>query len=357
MTSGEKSRLPTESGVASDIRNNFNLVRLMLASMVVAYHMVVLSAGPSGPGIGMLGLLAELGVQGFFVVSGYLVWLSLERSRSLKGYAEKRARRLIPGYAVVIVVTVIVALAVSAEARNSLAVIGRYAGWNLLFLNFLQPELPGIFTTNPFVEVNGALWTLKIEVMFYLVLPVLAWIIKSAGKARWLVFLVIYAGAEAWRFGLEQYGTEQPLYVEFSRQLPGQMSFFVTGIALACWRDRITWRLMMPLTGLVLATLSIAVPIFEPARAAGLGIVVIWLSVGMVRLPDAARFGDLSYGLYIVHFPIIQTAVALGLFATDPWVGVAASATTSVIAALLLWHLIEKPALRRDSAYRTSAAG
>jgi peptidoglycan/LPS O-acetylase OafA/YrhL len=67
---------------------------------------------------------------------------------------------------------------------------------------------------------------------------------------------------------------------------------------------------------------------------------------------DAARFGDISYGLYIVHFPIIQILVVLGVFVANPLVGLAAAALASVSAAFLLWHLVERPSLRADSAYR-----
>lgn len=333
-------------------RNNFNLIRLMLAGMVVAYHVVVLSGGQNAAGAPALSVAAQLGVQGFFVVSGYLVWESLERSASIRVYAEKRARRLVPAYVTVVLLCAICGLAISAEAREDLAGVARYIGWNLVFLNSLSPTLPGVFAHNPFPEVNGALWTLKIEVMFYLILPVLAWIVRKAGTTRWIVFLLIYVTAEAWRIGLSRYGGEQPIVDALARQLPGQMSFFVTGIALACWRDRVRWRPVLPATGLILTALSIALPAAEPVRALGLGITVIWLSVGIIRLPDAARFGDISYGLYIVHFPIIQALIALGLFA-DNWVaGAATSVAASILAALLLWRFVEKPALRTDSAYR-----
>lgn len=337
---------------ASDTGNNFNLARLVLAALVVGYHAVILTKGPSDPAIGVLSLLAQLGVQGFFVVSGYLVWLSLERSSSLKVYAEKRIRRLVPAYVAVVLICAAAALLVSSEARNDLGSVGKFLGWNLLFLNFLQPDLPGVFAQNPLSEVNGALWTLKIEVMFYLVLPALAWLLRQVGKARWIVLMLLYAGAEIWRFAFESLADEWSSSAELSRQLPGQMSFFVVGIALACWRESISWRSMLPVMGLVLTTLSIALPGAEPIRALGWGIAVIWLSIGIVRLPDAARFGDLSYGLYIVHFPIIQTTLALGLFANSWWFGIAGSVVSSLLAALLLWHLVEKPALRRDSAYR-----
>jgi peptidoglycan/LPS O-acetylase OafA/YrhL len=129
------------------------------------------------------------------------------------------------------------------------------------------------------------------------------------------------------------------------------MSFFITGIALCAWREEINWRTMVAPVGFVLLGISIAVPELIALRAAGLGIVAVWLAVGVPRLFDAARFGDLSYGLYIVHFPIIQTVIAMGLFAT-PSVGFAVAGGASLVAALLLWWLVERPALRTDSAYR-----
>jgi peptidoglycan/LPS O-acetylase OafA/YrhL len=56
-----------------------------------------------------------------------------------------------------------------------------------------------------------------------------------------------------------------------------------------------------------------------------------------------------------VHFPIIQTLTAAGLFAMSPALGLAGSAVAILAAALLLWWAIERPALRPDSAYRIRA--
>lgn len=339
---------------ASHIENNFNLLRLMFALMVAVYHAIAL------PGVagweqaeGWTSLLAEIGVQGFFVLSGYLVWASLERSPTLGLYAEKRARRLLPGYVTVVLACAAAAVVLSPSARNDLSAVAGYLGWNLAFLNFMAPGLPGVFEANRFSEINGALWTLKIEVMFYIILPLLAWLLRRAGTHRWMWFVAIYIAAEVWRAVLEQMGAQQGgIWTELSRQLPGQMSFFVTGIALCAWRDDLNWRSMLAPMGVILLAVSIAFPQAEPVRAAGLGVFAVWLAVGIPRLFDAARFGDLSYGLYIVHFPIIQCVIAAGLFDEAPALGLAAAGGASVLLALLLWRLVERPALRRDSAYR-----
>jgi peptidoglycan/LPS O-acetylase OafA/YrhL/O-antigen ligase len=345
---------PTRIFPAAHAQNNFNLLRLLFALMVAAYHAIAL------PGIagwqqleGWASLGAELGVQGFFVLSGYLVWASLERSPSLGLYAEKRVRRVLPAYVAVVLVCAIAALVLVPAVRADLGQLARYLGWNLAFLNFMAPGLPDVFESNRFTEINGALWTLKIEVLFYLILPILALVLRMAGKQRWVLFLLIYAGAETWRLILEQAGaTEGGLMMELSRQLPGQMSFFITGIALCAWRNDLNWRSMIAPVGLVLLGVSLVLPQAEPLRAAGLGIVAVWIAVGIPRLFNAAAFGDLSYGLYIVHFPIIQCAIAAGLFAASPAIGLAVAGVSSLAAALLLWWLIERPALRADSAYR-----
>ncbi len=342
--------LPLAPVADAHARNNFNLLRLLFALMVVVYHAIALPGlvgwenAETWTSIG-----AEIGVQGFFVLSGYLVWASLERSSSLAAYAEKRARRLLPGYVTVILVCAIAAVVLVPAMRSDLEALGKYVGWNLTFLNFMAPSLPGVFEANRFTEINGALWTLKIEVMFYLILPVLALVLKVAGSGRWIVIALIYAGAEAWRYLLPQQGGAM---IEIARQLPGQMSFFITGIALYAWRDDLNWRSALAPFGAALLVLSLVLPQAIPLRAAGLGIVAVWLAVGIPRLFDAARFGDLSYGLYIVHFPIIQCVIAAGLFAT-PSIGFAVAGGASLAAALLLWWLVERPALRRDSAYRT----
>jgi len=358
MLSGTAQPTGSDQGARPVPGNNFNALRLLFALMVVAYHAAVL------PGIDAwkqaeapLSLAAEIGVQGFFVLSGYLVFGSLVRSNSLRLYAEKRARRLYPAYAVVVIACALGALVFSPEARANLGGVFHYIIGNISFLNFLQPSLPGVFEMNRFTEVNGALWTLKIEVMFYLILPALAWMLRVAGRYRWALVVLIYVGAEVWRIGLEQAGRADPSspFLELSRQLPGQLGFFITGIAFALLN--LTGRNLdrAGLAGAVLLALSLFLPLAEPLRALGLGAVAVWAATGAARIPDAAKFGDLSYGVYIVHFPIIQTVAALGLYTAMPWGGLAATAVLVIGASLLLWHLVERPSLRADSAYRAAS--
>ena len=86
-----------------------------------------------------------------------------------------------------------------------------------------------------------------------------------------------------------------------------------------------------------------------------LGIAVVFIACGLPYLGNFARFGDLSYGIYIIHFPVIQAAVAAGLYARDPWLAFALSTGATIALAFLCWHAVEKPFLSRRSHYRLAA--
>ncbi|MEZ5939316.1 MAG: acyltransferase family protein [Hyphomonadaceae bacterium] len=359
QTPDEEERAEASAEARAPTDNNFNLLRLLFAVFVAVYHFVFLAGRhPDTPQEQNLALLAELGVQGFFILSGFVVMGSIERSRSIGEYAVKRLRRLYPAYFVVVVACAIGALAISPAARADIGGVLRYLGANLAFLNFLEPNLPGLFAANRVPEVNGALWTLKIEVMFYIALPVLAWIFYRAPRLRWPTIILIYVAAEIWRYAFTAASEGgSPVWAMVGRQLPGQMSFFITGVGFYYLRDSINWRSLLAPLGVALLVGSILSPWLEPVRALGLGVVCIWAALAFPRLPDAAMFGDLSYGVYILHFPVIQTLIAFGLLAGAVAQGAAIAAGLVLVLALLMWWTVERPALRADSLYRRRQAG
>lgn len=337
--------------------NRFDALRLGFASAVAVYHLVFLAAlDPDGQFAGLLSRGAEISVEGFFVISGALVYRSLTRSKSLAVYAEKRIRRILPAYAVVIVVPGLAALGVAMAGSGAFAEIGRYFVANAAFLNFLAPNLPGLFADNPMTEVNGALWTIKIEIAFYALLPVLAFVLAKSGRWRWTVLGFVYLVGEAWRAGFEWYGAgaESLLFTRLSYQLPGQMGFFAAGIALALlWEKAKLHARLFALVGAPLLLLSLWPPL-EPLRAAGLMGLIAGAAFAPGPALNAARWGDLSYGVYICHFPTIQTVIALGFFRASPLLASAAALLAILVASLAMWRFVEAPFLRGDSHYRTT---
>lgn len=334
--------------------NRFDFIRLFLAASVFLYHAVALGGDtPFGPLEMRLAVLAEVAIQGFFIVSGLLVAGSLDRSKTLGDYTGKRIRRLYPAYAVVILVPAAISYTLTQDHAGVLS----YLGANLVFLNFLSPDLPGLFEGQRFTAVNGALWTLKIEVMFYIALPVILLVLRRFGAFWWIGIALLYAGGEIWSAHVPGL-VGGSLGIELSRQLPGQMAYFAMGIALWKAMPHIQHRwAILAIAGTTFLGASLLIPDLAFLRAFGLAGLIGAVAWAPGWKPNAARFGDISYGLYITHFPILQGMIAFGLAAALPLPAfIAIAFGLAVLASLLLWHLVEKPALRPSSHYRRVAA-
>ena len=335
--------------------NRFDFLRLFFAFAVALYHAVILSRiNRNGIWENTLAQAAELSIQGFFIISGALVLGSLIRSEKIGLYAEKRFRRLYPAYAVVILIPALIAFILSGQLKEVVS----YVLPNLAFLNFIEPTLPGetkfgLFDSYAGV-VNGALWTLKIEVMFYIALPFIWWFIRKRGLLCTLTWIAMFIGAEAWRFYFGQ--IYDGAYAEqLSRQLPGQMGYFAIGMLMnQKWHKVENPKLWWALLGIALIAITIWQPLLHILRPVGLALVIVWVARAAGPALNAARYGDLSYGVYITHFPIIQACIAAGFFAS-PFVGLVVSLVVTFITSFALWHLVEKRALLPSSHYRKAS--
>jgi peptidoglycan/LPS O-acetylase OafA/YrhL len=334
---------------------NLHHARLVCAGLVAVYHAFLLTGqlGQSGVAMGLLSLGAELGVEGFFVISGMLVLASFQRATSLADYAAKRARRLLPAYLTVVVACAFMAVVMAPEARADLGGVFSYLGWNLIFANFMAPEIPGLFSSHPISAVNGSLWTIKIEIGFYLLLPVL-----MAIGARSRLHFVLYAmwlGAIVYVFALSDAVAQSlpiaaELPTQLAHQLPAYLGFFAAGMAVWHWREGLRRRVpTLMIAGAVMLVLSFfeTIPFFRPLA---MGALIAAIALARRQSDNPFIRGDISYGLYLVHFPVVQLIVAspLGL---SVWSAIAGLAV-SLGLAILLWHVVEKPALRPNSAYR-----
>ena len=332
--------------------NNFDFLRFLFASIVFFVHAYVLSGEQELVALNRW-FSSGLAVQSFFVVSGFLIFMSFEHSSSLGRYFEKRARRIYPAYAAVILLAVIVGAMLTTVGWDDYFSVQtvKYLVSNLLFLNFLQPDLPGLFMDNRMQTVNGALWTLKIEVMFYFSVPLLVWLMRRWG--RWQVLLLSYVSSMLYVYLLGYWGQhgELDIYRELQRQLPGQLSWFIAGGALFYYIDvfRRWWPGLLAMAAAVFFFQQ--QPLFMWLEPAALAIIVIYVACLFPYLGKFGKYGDFSYGIYIVHFPILQALVDAGLFSWSPVVGVIVAAMIVLLMAFLFWHGIEKPFLRRSSHY------
>lgn len=337
-------------------KNNFDLLRLLLALTVSLAHLGDIS------GISTFFPLSHyfysgLAVDCFFVVSGFLIFRSYDRSSTLFSYLNKRVRRIYPAYVTVVLLAAFLLPLLTGTARE-LFFSGdwtRYLLCNLAFLNFLQPDLPGLFTSNNMQAINAPLWTIKVEVMFYLSVPFIFLLLKT--RRKWLSLCLLYAASIGYSmFFLNLHGTKGlDIYLTLEKQLPGQLAFFLSGGALYLYFSffrKHCWKLLL----FSLPILSIQVgPIFPIFYPLALAVTVIAFALFLPYLGNWGKYGDFSYGVYIFHFPIIQTFTHFALFDSHPWTSFIIMMLSILATAFCSYHLIERPFLRKSSHYRQAA--
>lgn len=328
--------------------NNFDGLRLIFALMVVFFHISLLSNIQSIAFVHR-SISSLFAVQAFFVVSGFLVTMSFEKSSSLAVYIRKRIFRIYPAYACCVVMAAVSLVLLSSLPPSEYFThreFWRYVGLNLALSNFAQPSLPGVFAGQFETAVNGSLWTIKLEFMYYFLVPIIVWAARRFGYLH--ILMGLFLGSIIWHVGFQYLGeaTGSEFYVRLAKQLPGQLGFFAGG-AWAYYRTREGLSpapFWMALIGTVLYATTAGLPNVLVAPAC-VTVIVYFAAIALPRLWSAERTGDFSYGVYLYHFPIAQAAIALGLFTAAPITGFVLVTATAVVVAILSWHLLEKRAL------------
>lgn len=340
-------------------KNNIDFLRLIFAVMVAFFHIHALTGIRAYAIFGSLS--ADFAVKGFFVISGMLIYRSYLRSASLRSYFDKRARRIYPGYLAVVLVCAFSFYAISTASFSQYFGIRfwEYLAANFIFLSHFVPSLPGVFQSHIETAVDGVFWTLKIEVIYYLCVPVMHYVLKKAGQLKGLGLLFVLSCM--WRFSFNYLASLQhqsmPMgYLDhkLAIQFPGQMLYFVAGMFIFLYFDKLRSLLLwMPL-------FAAATFLFDHFIAKGM-IDCLWISSCVFvfcflrYLGNFSKYGDFSYGVYIVHWPILQVLITLGLDKRSHALFLSVSLLTIAITSVLLWHLVESRWLARSSHYRQAA--
>jgi peptidoglycan/LPS O-acetylase OafA/YrhL len=305
-----------------------------------------------------------VGVDVFFVISGFLITGLLLRERGRTGrigllqFYARRARRLLPAATAVLVVTLIVAMNVVAPLdRPGVGLDGAAAAISIANIRFALAAgdyFSVVTLPSPFLHF----WSLAVEEQFYLVWPALILVVARGSRpARGVsvALLAIVAGSLAANVLLTDVAPNWAFY-----SLPTRAWELGVGGLLAVGGSLLA-RVPSPIVGLSgwlgLAAVGGAVLFFDsslpfPGWAAvvpSLGAAAM-LAGGSRRLGPGRllaiaplRFlGRISYSLYLVHWPIlclapIALAIQPGEAASLALVGV------SILVATATWALIETP--------------
>ncbi len=275
------------------------------------------------------------GVHLFFLISGFVIFMTLERTRTAMDFVVSRFSRLFPANWAAIAITAVVVYAIGMPQQ-------RIAMTDLAANVTMLQEVLG------FEHLDGSYWTLEVELFFYA--QMLFWFVFGQLKrihwiiAAWLAMAVIYAQTEQHHLHFS-YTLRELLIL---RHVP----FFALGILFY----RIHARSGSLFPDLALIALSLAAiglskpPVYLLAGLACCAIFALFVT-GRLRWLRAAPFvflGSISYSLYLLHqaigFALIHRLEATGV---PSLVAVAIVVLVVLALATALTYSVERPAMRR----------
>ncbi|MES2158177.1 MAG: acyltransferase [Pseudomonadota bacterium] len=264
----------------------------------------------------------------FFTISGFAIFFTLERIGSAADFIVNRFARLYPAYLVAMLLT----LSIEYLAHATRLLIGPAA----ILANFTM--LQG-FAFLP--EVDGAYWTLTIEIAFYVCMIAL-W--RFAGLKRLEPVAALWLGVR-WVYALWPDMPERIIMLLVLRYLP----FFVIGmLSYRVWAGQRRWRQQAPYALLALASVATIETWDVTLVACVLLAAFAALIAGRLRilcLRPLVWLGGISYSFYLIHqhvgFVVMLEIAKAGY---SPWLGFFAAFAVALILGTLINRLVERPA-------------
>ncbi len=347
-------------------------LRALAVLLVIVYH-----AGFPVPG-GFTGVDVFFVISGFVITGTLLAELSSTGRLSLRRFYIRRIKRLLPALALVLVFVALVGtLANPAQGGHMAALTGLFA--SIFSANFYLAHLPtGYFDASTAINPLLHTWTLAVEEQFYIVFPTLlalGWLVGRSrvvrGRSRELSaaiiavaciasFVLSYALTRGELMGGSAAGSKLAFYASPTRAWEfGLGALVVLGTPLI---SRLSiWILrafgLVGAAAIVVAAFSLNEAHFrETAALIPVGGTCLLLAAGigaragisrLLSLRPAVWIGDLSYSLYLWHWPLIVFARAL--WPGHPNKVSTAAAALSLLPAWLSYRYVENPIRHHSS--------
>ena len=338
------------SDFASAGKNSFGLVRLLAAICVVISHGYLVAQGANGlqPLEALTGYtLGAHAVHVFFTVSGLLVAASFERRPSLMAFGAARFFRIYPGLlmSATLVFLFLASFVSTASWGEILAACGFSYFVKTLVMLAGSASIPGVFDAAPNPgEVNVPIWTLKYEVACYISLGLVMWAVlrtKWVSPPQACAAILLLSGA--WMLRGVAYN-DAGFFDHIAR-----FSFaFWSGVAAWHLRHKIPMRYDALLALLALVVISIYFHLSALPHFLIISTGYAALMFSRYRFGRASTFTDrhdMSYGIYILGWPVEQTILLHNPEMPPLVLGLCALILVLPLA-YLSWRFVEKPALK-----------
>lgn len=334
--------------------NFFTPLRLLFASLVVLGHAFAIGLRDASvePQVIYHFTFSYLAVNLFFIASGFLVTKSMVFRGDTPSFISARALRIFPA----LIIHVLFVMLIIGPLATNLPLFEFFTSPNwylqpLLVLTFFETSMsmPGIFETNGEQFGSVPLWTLRYEVIAYI--GTLGVFSLGLLRKKWMVLLQFILPSIGWIIG-DSLGLFSTLPATIENLFRFGIAYGL-GASIYAYRERLnfTWLSL----GILIAASYLLkdTPVLEVIMDTLLAWVVFRLAY--LRLPKfewMQRIPDLSYGIYIYHWCILQM-----LFYWFPTLSVfelfMLGFPPTVILASLSWYIIEKPALRSKKNFAT----
>ncbi len=335
-------------------KNNFDFLRLLFAALVVVHHCYPIAGVSEQDPLyyfsnGALSY-SYLGVRGFFVISGFLIFQSLFRSKNMLDYLVKRVLRIYPALFIVLLFTVL--FCSFLYEGTWLAYWKEKSVWTYIPINIslikLQYAIKGVFENNPLKSaINGSLWTIIYEFSMYLFLIPFLYLKRYTEKQKaicisFLLFLLLIV-----RYTLQNYKDLHIGALAFGQWVHFAI-LFMSGAFLSILKiDANKHRNIILIGCLILFFTCMKVSYYEPMQYFIFPPIVIIIGTAATKglASIGEKFGDVSYGTYIYGFPIQQ--LLMHFFSLTVVQLLVISIPLTLLMGWLSWHLIEKNTLAK----------
>ena len=337
-------------GQVFDPRNNaLNVWRLALAASVILCHSWPLTGreiryAPAAQ------LMDQVGVDGFFTLSGFLITSSWLRNPRLREYFVARGLRIFPGLWVCLIVVafVIAPVGVAIQGGSAANLLLSSAPikyvLNNAVLNVYYAGIDGTPRGVPWPGVwNGSLWTLIFEMLCYIAVAVGG--VTGLLRRQWVVpalFVLTVIWAAMVSYPIHTVETIPQMLARFA-------VVFLAGALLHQFRNVIPARWsLVALSAVIVVAAGLLTLNYRVIAAVPLAYAII-VSGALIHDKRLRLRNDLSYGVYIYAWPVEQLLVICGLGVLNTmWFSIIATIATVPLAALS-WFVVEKPAMSLKS--------
>jgi peptidoglycan/LPS O-acetylase OafA/YrhL len=328
----------------------FDLMRIVFATLVLLSHAAELTDGNASRELGsrLCGgsmTFGGLAVDGFFLLSGFLIVQSWDRDPELLNYLRKRVLRIVPGYLVAVILS-IAALGLAAPGVNRFFQhLGLRTLLSILLLS--SPETPPVCPGSAYHLVNGSLWTIFYEFRCYLLVAMLG--LLGLLRRRWICLALVAAlllVVNSFRLLMDLSWSRFLFFTGAPPQVYRLTAVFLIGTCFYLFRDRVRFA---PWYAAAAGALIVAVRLFasrklELAILIGGSYLLFYAGSLSLRWLDwMRRVPDISYGIYLYGWPVEMLWIWSRHGA--PWVTFAVCTPICFALGWLSWHLIERPAL------------